>query len=336
MPFQKIAMTLAVGMILALGGGSACAQTVSLKLSHFVPPQHAFHKWVVDWTQKLETESGGRLKFQIYPNGQIVGPPNRQFDAARNGIVDIAFCLHGVTPGRYPMTEIANLPYSWPGKTPDIVEMAKRMTELAPKYLAKEHTGLHILFMSMANPVVLYSKTPINSVADFKGKKIRYASITNKQLLEAAGATPMLIPPPEAQDALAKGIAEGATFPHEAGLAYDLASVVKYAIEPPMASATFALVMNPAKYNALPADLRAILDKASGVAGAVSFGTAWKAQEEFARNLETSKKGLEIITLPEAEVAKLKAFGQKITTENLDALEKKGQPARAFYDAYMK
>jgi TRAP-type C4-dicarboxylate transport system substrate-binding protein len=336
MPFQKIAMSLAVGAILALGGGAACAQTVSLKLSHFVPPQHAFHKWVVDWTKKLETESGGKLKFQIYPNGQIVGPPNRQFDAARNGIVDIAFCLHGVTPGRYPMTEVANLPYTWPGKTPDIVDMARRMTELAPKYLAKEHTGLHILFMSMANPVVLYSKTPINSVADFKGKKIRYASITNKQLLEAAGATPMLIPPPEAQDALAKGIAEGATFPHEAGLAYDLASVVKYAIEPPMASATFALVMNPAKYNALPADLRALLDKASGVAGAVSFGTAWKAQEKFARDLETSKKGLEIVTLPEAEVAKLKAFGQKITTENLDALEKKGQPARAFYDAYMK
>ena len=56
------------------------------------------------------------------------------------------------------MTELANLPFTWPGAGADIVEMAKRMTELAPKYLAAEHTGLHILFMSMANPVVLYSK----------------------------------------------------------------------------------------------------------------------------------------------------------------------------------
>ena len=118
--------------------------------------------------------------------------------------------------------------------------MAKRMTELAPKYLAAEHKGLHILFMKMANPIVLWSKEPINSVADYKGKKIRYASITNKQLLEAMGAVPMLIPPPELQDALAKGIAEGATFPYEAGFAYKLASVVPYAIEPPLASATFA------------------------------------------------------------------------------------------------
>ena len=56
--------------------------------------------------EKIEKESGGRLKFEIYPNGQLVGPPNRQFDAARNGITDIAWCLHGVTPGRYPMTEL--------------------------------------------------------------------------------------------------------------------------------------------------------------------------------------------------------------------------------------
>ena len=65
--------------------------------------------------------------------------------------------LHGVTPGRYPMTELANLPFAWKGTIDDIVETAKRMTELAPKYLAAEHTGLHILFMSMANPVVVYS-----------------------------------------------------------------------------------------------------------------------------------------------------------------------------------
>ena len=66
--------------------------------------------------------------------------------------------------------------------------MGKRMTELAPKYLAAEHKGLHILWMNMANPIVLWSKYPIQTVADYKGKKIRYASITNKELLEAMGA----------------------------------------------------------------------------------------------------------------------------------------------------
>ena len=104
----------------------------------------------------------------------------------------------------------------------------------------------------------------------------------------------MLIPPPESQDALAKGIVEGATFPHEAGLAYDLASVVKYAIEPPHGLGHLRDGDEPGEIQfAAGRTCARILDKESGVAGAVSFGKAWKAQEKFARNLETSKKGLE-------------------------------------------
>lgn len=335
MALHRLATAIALAAAAVFATASARAETITLKLSHFVPPQHAFHKWVVGWTEKIEKESGGRLKFEIYPNGQLVGPPNRQFDAARNGIVDIAFCLHGVTPGRYPMTELANLPFTWPSSGVDLAEMGKRMTELAPKYLAAEHTGLHILFMSMANPVVLWSKTPINSLADYKGKKIRYASITNKQLLEALGAVPLLIPPQESNDALAKGIAEGATFPFEAGFAYDLASVVSYAIEPGMASATFALVMNPAKYNSLPPDLKAILDKEAGVNGAMSFGKAWQDFEKFARGT-FEKKGLKIISLPDSEVTKMKELAKPIIENALAAQEKAGHKAREFFEAYTK
>jgi len=336
MSLQTIVKACAFAVAIALGAGSAQAQTVTLKLSHFVPPQHVFHKWITAWAEKIEKESNGRLKFEIYPNGQLVGPPNRQFDAARNRIVDIAWCLHGVTPGRYPMTELANLPFTFPSVGVNLPEMAKRLTELAPKYLATEHTGLHILFMNQAPPVTLYSKEPIKTLADYKGKKIRYASITNKQMLEALGAAPMLIPPSDAQDAMSKGIVEGAMFPHEAGLAYDLASVVKYNIEPPVASATFAMVMNPAKYNSLPADLRAIIDKETGVAGGMSFAAAYQAQEKFARELETSKKGLQVITLPPADVAKMKELSKPIIDKAIADLESQGKPAKEFFAAYTK
>jgi TRAP-type transport system periplasmic protein len=337
MSLNKLVKACALAAAVVFVAGTArAAEPIVLKLSHFVPPQHAFHKWVLGWTKKIEQESGGRLKFEIYPNGQLVGPPNRQFDAARNGITDIAFCLHGVTPGRYPMTELANLPFTWPSDGVNLPEMAKRMTELAPKYLAAEHKGLHILFMVMANPIVIYSRVPIRTLADFKGKKIRYASITNKELLDAIGAVPVLIPPQESQDALAKGIVDGAGFPHEAGFAYHLASVAHYAIEPPLASATFALVMNPAKYNSLPPDLRAILDKEAGVKGAMSFAKDWQAFEKFARNYEITKEHLQIITLPPADVAKMKEISKPIIERSLDKLEKEGKPARAFFAAYTK
>jgi TRAP-type C4-dicarboxylate transport system substrate-binding protein len=325
-----------LSVALALGAGAAAqAETIELKLSHFVPPNHTFHKWAVAWGEQLAKESGGRLKVTIYPNGQLVGPPNRQLDAARNAITDMAFVLHGVTPGRYPLTELGNLPFTWPKAGSGSAATSKRLAELGPTYLAKEHEGLRILYMAVANPVVVYSKVPIRKLDDFKGVKIRYAGVQNKYLLDALGAVPLLVPPPESQDALAKGIVDGAMFPHEAALSYDLGTVAKYALEPGLATATFAFVMNPAKYNALPADLKALIDKTTGPAAAAEFGQQWEAAEKFGREKEIAQ-GVQILTLSDADIAEMKKRMAPHIESAIAALEKDGKPGRKFYEEYTK
>ena len=332
--FKLVALGAAV-LAFALSSPAQAQQPIELKLSHFVPPVHPFHKWVSEWAANIEKESNGRLKFTIYPNGQLVGPPNRQLDAARNAITDIAFSLHGVTPGRYAMTEIANLPFTSPkaGTTP--AETAPRMTELAEEYLASEHQGLRILFMTSGSPVVMFSRVPVRSLDDLKGQKVRYSGAQNRQLFQALGAVPMLVAPHESQDSLNKGIIDAALFPYEAGLAYDLTSVAKYAIEPGTATAAFAMVMNPAKYNSLPDDLKALIDKHSVKAAAESFGKYWAESEKRGREI-LQKRGLEIIVMPEADVAKMKAVSQPIIEQEIEKLEKAGRPARKFYEAYTR
>jgi len=317
------------------GVGPAGAETIELKISHFIPPNHTFHKWVSAWADKLTKESDGRLKFTIYPNGQLVGPPNRQFDAARNGITDMAFVLHGVTPGRYSCTELGNLPFTWPKTGTGSATTSPRLSELAPEFLAKEHQGLHILYMAVAMPVVFYSKVPIRSIDDFKGLKIRYAGVQNKYLLDALGATPLLVPPPESQDALAKGIVDVAMFPHEAALSYDLGTVAKYAVEPGVATATFAFVMNPAKYDSLPADLKALIDKNSGPAAAAEFGKAWEAAEKEGREKEMAQ-GVQMLTLPAADLEKMKKLMAPHIESAIAAVDKEGKQGRKFYEAYTR
>jgi TRAP-type transport system periplasmic protein len=331
----KSALAVALSCSALVVAGPAAAQTIELKLSHFIPPNHTYHKWAQAWAERLEKESGGRLKVTIYPNGQLVGPPNRQFDAARNGITDIAFSLHGVTPGRYAATELGNLPFAWPkaGSSSDIT--GPRLTELAPTYLAKEHQGLRILYMAVANPVVFYSRVPVKSLDQFKGMKVRYAGVQNKYLLDALGAVPLLIPPPDSQDALAKGIADVAMFPHEAALSYDLGAVVKNAIEPGVATATFAMVMNPAKYDSLPADLKALIDKTTGMAGATEFGKMWAEAEKVGRDKEIAQ-GVQMITLPDADIAKMKEMMKPHVEAAIAAVDKDGKDGRKFYDEYTK
>jgi TRAP-type transport system periplasmic protein len=315
--------------------GEAGAQPTELKLSHFVPPNHTFHKWAQGWAALLEKESGGRLKVTIYPNGQLVGPPNRQLDAARNGIVDMAWVLHGVTPGRYPISELVQLAFSWPKAGSSSSITSKRMSELAPTYLAQEHEGLHLLFNTVAMPTVVYSKNPIRKVDDFKGVKIRYTGVQNRNLFASLGAVPLLIAPPESQDALAKGIIDAAMFPHEAALSLDLGVVAKHATEPGLATATFAFAMNPAKYNSLPADLKSLIDRTTGPAAAEEFGKMWEAAEKHGRD-EEIKQGVQMHMLSDADIAEVKRRAAPQIEAAIDVLEKAGKPARKFVQEYWK
>jgi TRAP-type C4-dicarboxylate transport system substrate-binding protein len=328
-------LAITAALTLGCGAAPARAQTIELKLSHFLPPNHTFHKWALAWTEALTKQSAGRLKFQIYPNGQLVGPPNRQMDAARNGITDISFVLHTVTPGRYPMTELTQLAFSWPKAGSGSATTSRRLAELAPAYLVNEHAGLHILFLAVANPIVVYSKNPLRKLDDFKGVKIRYAGVQNRQIVDALGAVPVPVPPNESQDALAKNIVEGATFPHEAALSMDLGSVAKHATEPGLSTAPFGLVMNPAKYNSLPAELKALIDKSTGPAGAEKFGREWEAAERHGRD-EEIKQGVQMHMLPDTDVAELKRRLAPRVEEAVAALEKDGKPARKFYEDYTR
>src|SRR5690606_29885840 len=113
----------------------ALAET--LKVSVFLPPNHTFNRMLTSWGEELKEKSGGELTVEIFPAGQL-GPPPRQFDLVRGGGADIAVVLHGATPGRFPMSELAGLPLTTPSAGNASKIASRRLTELAPEYLAGE------------------------------------------------------------------------------------------------------------------------------------------------------------------------------------------------------
>ena len=110
---------------------------------------------------------------------------------------------------------------------------------------------------------------------------------------------------------------------------------MKYSLEPGISSATFAVVMNPAKYDSLPADLKALIDKSVGPAAAQAFGAAWDKAEVEGKASMTAK-GVTQNTLPAAEVTKFKALVEPQVETAVAAIEAKGQPGRAFYQEFLK
>ncbi len=314
---------------------SASAQTAELKVSHFLPPNHTIQKALVMWSDDLEKQSAGRLKLRIYPAGQLGGGPNRQFDAARNGVVDMAFSLHGATPGRYAMTELASLPFAAPSAGNKSTVTSRRLSELAPEYLAKEHEGLRILWMAVTPPLMFHSKTPIRTIADFKGKRIRYAGVQFKNIIDSLGAVPLLVPPQETQDGLAKGIIDAATFPYEGAASFDIATVAKYTLEPGVSSATFALVLNPAKYASLPDDLKALIDKTTGPEAATGYGAMWDEAENEGKASMLSK-GAQVTVLANDQLEQMKTILRPQRDAAVADVESQGKSGRKFLDVYLK
>ncbi|MDH5750735.1 MAG: TRAP transporter substrate-binding protein [Rhodospirillales bacterium] len=317
--------TLIAAAVIIGAYGPVSAQTTDLKLSHFLPPGHTMHKALVEWAKVVKEKSGGKLNINIFPAGQM-GPMPRQFDLARTGVADMALSLHGGTPGRYPMTEVAQLPYLVTSS-----ETASRaLTELTPKYLAGEYKGMKALYSLVVPPLNMnMAKKKVTSVADMKGLRIRHAGKIFAAVVQKLGATPVAVRPAESADALAKGVVDGALFPFEAALAFKLGAVCDYVITPGFSSATFSLMINEAKYKSLPADLRKVLDDTTGPNEAQRIGHTLDQSEIKGRKYMS--ENATIIEIKGAELEEFKKTVSPVTEEHLRELEGKGMPAREFY-----
>lgn len=309
---------------------SAVAKAETLKVSTFLPPMHTFVRAAQIWGEELSEKSGGELKLEVFPASQL-GPPPRQFDLVRSGGADIAIFLHGLTPGRFAMTELAGLPLTHPSAGLNSAVTSRRLTELAPDYLAAEHPGTKILWLAVTPPlkINLVDADP-SDLENLKGLRIRYAGSTWQKIIESLGASPVPVPPAETADAMGKGVVDGATFPFEATKAFDLGPVTRYSMEPGLASATFGVVMSESSYNRLSPDLQKIIDETTGPDRAEWFGEMWDAGEAEGRQYMVDA-GVNIVQLSDDQVGSLQQTFSSIVD---GAVADAGGRSAEFLEAY--
>jgi len=281
-PMFKLLMS-AAAAVLSL---SANAQEVTLKVHHFWPPAAMPPSKILQpWCDKIAADSNNRMKCQIFPAMQLGGTPPQLIDQVRDGVVDIAFTLPGYTAGRFPIMEVFELPFM----NNSAEAGSKAAWEFYTKYGTKEFPGIHPLMFAIHDEGYLHSRDkPIKSMADLKGMKMRAPTRQTNKLLASLGATPVGMPMPAVADAVSKGTIDGFALPWEIIPSMKLHEMVKYHTEtdpsrPALYSATFILAMNQAKYDGLPADLKAVLDRHSGATLSAAAGKAWDASQAVGR-----------------------------------------------------
>jgi TRAP-type C4-dicarboxylate transport system substrate-binding protein len=315
---------------LALGAGAAQAQQkYEMKLAYFVGDQHAMSQWLIKWSEGLEKGSGGRIAVKRFPSAQM-GPTPGHYDFARTGQADVAWFLHGGTPGRFPLTEIINLPYM--AGSAEIGTKVLNDATLRAKYLDAEHKGIKVLMLFTHQPGGPHTtKKPIRNLEDFKGLRLRFASPTVRDLVQALGATPVGVPPTEISEQMQKGTIDGAFMDYGGvGIAFKLGGIVKYSTELYAYVTSFGLGMNEDFWAKLPPDLKKLVtDSVTGKEKEV--GQAWDGLDVPGKKAILEGGG-EAIQFSAAENAKVRKIGAEVSEAKIKEYEAKGLPGRAVYD----
>jgi len=240
---------------LLIGGATgALAQdkTFELKLSHWVPPSHPLQKALEDWGASVEKDSGGTIKYKVYPAQQL-GKAFDHYDMARDGIADLTYINPGYQPGRFPIIGAGELPF--------LMTNAKGGTQALDawyrKYAAQEMKDVKFCLAFVHDPGAFHSHSKKIVVPDdIKGMKIRPAHATMATFVTQLGGTNVQASAPEVRDVLEKGVADAVTFPWGSVVLFGIDKVTKYHLDMPLYVTTFAFVFNKDKYNQMSAARR--------------------------------------------------------------------------------
>ncbi len=227
---------------------------IVLKYANF-PPAPTFPCVQMErWAKEVEKRTAGKVKVQTFPGGTLL-PAKSIFDGVVTGTADIGNFAMSYQPGRFPLSEAVDLPIGF--KSAKAASLA--LFDLVEKYNPKEFEKVKVLTLFTCPPADLMTKTPVRSLKDLKGMELR-ASGTGASVLKLLGATPVGMPQSEAPEAIQKGVVKGNVSSMEILKDFNFAAYLPYATEANLFVVSFAVVMNKDKWNAMPADVKKVMD----------------------------------------------------------------------------
>ena len=316
----------AVGAIAADRAAWGQAPQVTLKMHHFLPPAaNAPAKFLTPWARMVEKESGGRIKIDIFPAMQLGGAPPQLYDQVRDGVVDLAWAVPGYTPGRFPVIETFELPFMVSRRAE---ANSKALQEFSTTHLQKEFGDVHPICFWAQDAGVFHTTKPMKTLADLKGRKLRFPTRFSGEGLKAIGANAIGMPAPQVSEALAQGVLDGALFPWEVVPGLKLHELAKFHTEmpgsPTFYASTFVLAMNKAKYESLSADLKNVIDANSGQAAAVAAGRVWDEEAKVVSAM-VAKRGNTILQFSAADMEQFRKATQDVRGPWLEQMRGSGQ-----------
>ncbi|MDD5126486.1 MAG: TRAP transporter substrate-binding protein [Dehalococcoidales bacterium] len=302
------------------------AAPIELSYSIFFPPTHLNAILGDLWGKELETRSNGRVKVTPFPGGTLT-PAAKVYDGVVQGISDIGMSVLSYTVGRFPASELVELPHGYPNGW--VATMVAN--DFYQHFKPAEFDDVHVLYFHAHGPsVVLTTKKPVRKMEDLKGLIIRSTGVGAK-IMTALGAQGNGAAQGEAYELMSKGIIDGSYTPREVLKGWNQAEVVKYVTGcyDVGSTADMFVVMNKAKWAIIPTDVQKTIDTMN-TEWIEKHGKAWVYYDQVAMDYFKTLADREVITLPAEEMARwvkiaveplINAYITEKTAANLPAQE---------------
>ncbi len=309
-------------------------QSVTLKFHTFMAPlSNVWLRMHKPWMEKIEKESGGRIKFEAYPAMQLGGTPVQLYDQARDGVVDIVWTLPGNNAGRFPRIEVFELPFMMNNAE----ATSKAYWEYFQTQAPDEFKETQVLALHVHGPGMFHSASKqIRTPGDLRGMKVRGPTRQVTKMLGAVGAIPVGMPLPQIPDALSKGTIEACVIPWEVVPAVKVHELTRFHSEfddtgPALYTTTFVLAMNKARYEGLAPDLKKVIDANSGMATSGWLGKTQQGNDVSGRKPAVDR-GNTIYRFTAEQRAEFVKLSSKIDDEWVADMDKRGFKGKQLLD----
>ena len=259
---MKWTQTLVAGAALAWAVAASAQESVSIRIGHFLPPVSLTHKnMFVPMAEALNKESGGRIKAKVYPGGSLGRNPAQQLQLVKDGVIDVSFIVQSYTPGEFPDNAVMELPLLME----DTLEASLVHQRMFERGLLRGYDSVKVLGLGTTSAYGLHLRFPFTGLDSLAGKKIRAATGLQSEVVSALGATPVGgIRVTQTSEALSRGVIDGTLLGWESMSTFKVLPVTTDHVQVALGFTPLMVAMNKEKYESMPNDLKAILDRFSG------------------------------------------------------------------------
>jgi len=271
---------------------SAVAKT-ELLVSQWLPASHPISEAMGEWSRQVGDATDGRVTLKVLP--QAVTNPPGHYNAVRDGLADVAMTVIGYTPGRFPLSELSELPLM--ADTAEANSIALQTTAERVPQMMDEFKDVKVLALFTHGPgVVFNTKKPIRTLDDLQSLKFRVGGGVVNEVSKQLGTNTTLKPTTEAYELVSSGVMDGVWLPFEGLPTYNLEKLIKHATTFPggLYNSAFIVMMNKDRWNALSAEDKAAIEPLIGVTFARDLGRAFDRRDQ--QGIDAAKAaGVEVI-----------------------------------------